>query len=282
MQRPFILFACLLLLALARKTAAAPVGPEGARLCHEGDSAQGFDSLHTSVREALRAGGRLAPSNGITRTPRHRQHQGCAPVQHNHSSSERADRQSDSEPKGPARSLAAKRQDCTDLDSELDYDLRSEADASRSADESVCHLRSPYTFLLTVPDSRRLAADWTADADTGRMTAQHFRQRVTFLSPRNAVLWTTAMSTRIKMRAFSFSTEQASHVRTRIRAPALRPTELTRVPQVLPSLVRTAPTSSSELRWRSINLDFRPPLRPGGTNRSSLGGAPSQEPSARW
>ncbi|TKA56008.1 hypothetical protein B0A53_01711 [Rhodotorula sp. CCFEE 5036] len=54
MQRPFILFACLLLLALARKTAAAPVGPEGARLCHEGDSAQGFDSLHTSVREALR------------------------------------------------------------------------------------------------------------------------------------------------------------------------------------------------------------------------------------
>ena len=219
MQRPFILFACLLLLAFARKTAAAPVGPEGARLCHEGDSAQEFDSLHTSVREALggecstlvpesssldlnsipsvgrlrncgsATAGRLAPSNGPTRAPRHRQHQDRAPVQHNYSSSERTNRQSDSEPKGSARSLAARHQDCTDLDSELDYDFWSEADASRPADKYVFYLRSPYVPLLTVPDSRRLAADWTAEPDAGRMIGQHFRKLVTFLLPRNAATW---------------------------------------------------------------------------------------------
>jgi hypothetical protein len=43
-------------------------------------------------------------------------------------------------------------------------------------------------------------------------------------------------------------------VRTRIRAPALRPTELTRVPQVLPSLVRTAPTSSFAMARRQDSI----------------------------
>lgn len=200
MQKPFILFACLLLLALARRTAAAPVGPEGARLCREGDNTQEVaSSLHTSAHEALggecstpvpessslnlnsipsvgrlrncgsATAGRLAPSNGPTRAPRHRQHQGRAPVQHNYSSSERTNRPTDSEPKGPARSLAARRQDRADLDDQLDDDFRSQADASRPADEYAVPLHSAYTRSLTVLNSRRLAAAWTADA-AGRMT----------------------------------------------------------------------------------------------------------------